>query len=132
MSQQLEDLVAFLNREAEALAALQPPLTKAALRGHIRDRLGEAFVFPLAVRVRALVAGERDEGGRCLEVVPEGLTRDAASLIGPILVPTTRPLQAGSVVTIEAVLEDPRGEAPAQPGLRAKVTRLDAQVAVEP
>lgn len=146
--QDVQDVVRFLNAEAQALASLQPPLPKAALRGHMRDRLGEAYAFPLALRLRALVAGERHvgavdidaggqglqlaEGTRCLEVVPEGLTREAAALIGPILLPTDRPLQSGSVVTIDVVLEDPRRQALAQPGLLAKVTRLDARVAVEP
>lgn len=141
------DLVAFLNREAQSLAALQPPLPKGALRGHMRDRLGEAFGFPLEARLRCLVAGERHvgevtleaggqvqlkEGTRCLEVVPEGLTREAAALVGPLLLPTSRPLQAGSVVTAHVVLEDPRLHALPQPGLLARLVRLDAQVAVEP
>ena len=142
------DVVRFLNAEAEALAALTPPLSKAALRGHMRDRLAEAYAFPLPLRLTALVAGERHvgavevasggqglqlaEGTRCLEVVPEGLTREAAALIGPVLLPTDRPLQAGSVVMVDVVLEDPRRHALAQPGLLSKVTRLDARVAVEP
>lgn len=147
MPTEAEGIVAFLNREAQSLASLQPPLPKGALRGHMRDRLGEAYAFPLVVRARCLVAGERlvgavtleagpqvqlAEGTRCLEVVPEGLTREAAALVGPLLVPTDRPLQAGSVVTAHLVLEDPRLHALPQPGLLARLVRLDAQVAVEP
>ena len=144
---QEDDLVAFLNRESQALAALQPPLPKGALRGHVRDRLAEAFAFPLEARVRCLVAGERHvgavtleagtqvqlaEGTRCLEVVPEGLTREAAGLVGPLLLPTPRPLQAGSVVTAHVILEDPRLHVLPQPGLLARLVKLDAEVAVEP
>lgn len=127
------ELVAFLNKEAVSLALLQPPLSKSALRGHVRDRLGEAYPFPLRARVRGLVAGERMvEDVRCLEVVPEGLTREAAALAGPVLLPTDRPLQPGSVVTAEVELEDPRLHARAVPGMWARVLALDAQVAVEP
>lgn len=141
------DLVSFLNQEAQSLATLQPPLPKGALRGHMRDRLGEAYAFPLDVRLRCLVAGERHvgavtleaggqvqlkDGTRCLEVVPEGLTRDAAALVGPLLLPTERPLQAGSVVTVHLVLEDPRLHALPQPGLLARLVKMEAQVAVEP
>lgn len=144
---QEDDLVAFLNRESQALATLQPPLPKGALRGHVRDRLAEAFTFPLEARVRCLVAGERHvgavtleagaqvqlaEGTRCLEVVPEGLTREAAGLVGPLLLPTNRPLQAGSVVMAHVILEDPRLHALPQPGLLARLVKLEAQVAVEP
>lgn len=127
-----EDLVSFLNREAATLAHLQPTLSKAALRGHLRDRLGEAYRFPLEARVRGLVAGERALDARCLEVVPEGLTREAAGLVGPVLLPTDRPLQPGSVVTADVVFEDPRARSFAQPGLLARIVRLDALVAVEP
>lgn len=142
-----DDLVLFLNREAQALSTLQPPLPKGALRGHMRDRLGESFTFPMELRLRALVAGERlvgpmtieagaqvqlQAGARCLEVVPEGLTREAAGLVGPILLPTERPLQAGSVVTARLVLEDPRLHALPQPGLLARLVKLEAEVAVEP
>lgn len=127
------ELVSFLNKEAAALTSLQPPLSKGALRGHVRDRLAESYPFPLRARVRGLVAGERILGGvRHLEVVPEGLTRDAAALAGPVLVPTDRQLQAGSVITAEVEIEDPRLHKDAVPGLVARVLRLDAQVAVEP
>lgn len=136
--------VAFLNREAEALAALQPPLPKGALRGHLRDRLAEAFAFPLDLEVRALVAGDRHDalptdggpivaaGARHLEVVPEGLTRDAAGLIGPLLLRTDRPLQPGSVLRLKLRVEDPRLETPDVPGVRAQVLEMIVEVAVEP
>lgn len=128
----MERFVDLVNREAEALLALQPPLPKTALRGAMRERLGEAFAYPLGLEFRALIAGERDAEGRCLEAVPEGLTRDAASLIGPILLRTDRPLQAGSVVRAKAVLEDPRSRPIDVPGLRALAVSIDAEVAVEP
>jgi hypothetical protein len=126
------DWVSFANREAEALAHLQPPLPKGALRGHMRDRLGEAFAYPLDLDVRVLVASERQDPRR-LEAVPEGLTREAAALTGPLLLRTDRPLQPGSVLRLRVRMEDPRSEAPhVPPGLRADVLDFRVEVAVEP
>lgn len=137
--------VEFVNREADALARLTPPLTKTALRGAMRDRLGEAYAFPLDVTFRGLVAGERHaaaahaHGGsatlvekRFLEVVPEGLTREAAGLVGPVLLEMDRPLQAGSVVRVRVRIEDPRARHVEVPGLHADVDAMDVEVPVEP
>lgn len=138
------DWVDFVNREAEALQRLVPPMTKQALRGAVRDRLGEAFAFPLDVTLRGLVAGERHVASsttpqgvllaakRYLELVPEGLTRDAAALVGPVLVPSDRALQAGSVLRARVRIEDPRARHVEVPGLHAEVEALDVEVAVEP
>jgi len=137
--------VAFINAEAHELLATFPNLPRRVLRGHLRDRLAEAFRHPLAMDVRGLVVGERalEVGGagqvsvqraatRFLEVVPEGLTREAASLSGPLLVPSERALQAGSVVRGKLVLEDPRLRELALPGLVGSMPDLDVEVAVEP
>lgn len=139
--------IAFVNHEAEELKKLQPTVPVAALRGHLRDRLRERFPFPLQTVVRALVVGARHSevraGGaqasvarnatRYLEVVPAGLTRDAAALTGPLLFPCERPLAAGSVLTAALVLEDPvAATAPGGPGLVARVVDFTVEVAVEP
>jgi hypothetical protein len=137
------DWVAFVNRECAALSELQPPLPKGALRGAIRERLGEALAFPLVATFRGLVAGERLDavgtppvvqasGLRHLEVVPEGLTREAAALVGPVLLALDRKLQAGSVLDLQVVLEDPRARDPDVPGLYAEVVEMVVVVPVEP
>lgn len=121
--------VEFLNEEASNLSHLEPPLPKAALRGHVRDRLGESFSYPLEVELRGLVTSRRGED---LEVVPEGLTREAAALSGPILVRTPRALESGSVVRLRVRIADPRRDDPDVPGLRVEVLTMDVLVAVEP
>jgi hypothetical protein len=137
--------VAFVNREAEALSALGN-LPRGVLRAHLRDRLADAFPHPLRLEVRCLVVGERAlesavVGGqlvvrraaaRFLEAVPEGITREAAALTGPLLVPTLRGLQPGSVVRVKLLLEDPRLRTFEVPGLAGELLSLDAEVPVEP
>lgn len=140
--------VEFVNREAIELAAL-PNIPRSALRGHMRDRLAEAFAYPLELELRCLVVGERDaptgpgpasvgqltvprSALHVLEVVPEGITRDAAALTGPFLVATTRALQPGSVLDLRLRLADPRREHYAETGLHGEVLDLDAVVPVEP
>jgi len=121
--------VDFLNEEASSLSSLEPPLPKTALRGHVRDRIGESFEFPVEIEFRGLVASRRGED---LEIVPEGLTREAAALAGPILVRTPRPLESGSVLRLRVRITDPRRETPDVPGIRAEVLSMDVIVAVEP
>lgn len=149
-----------MNQEAEEIRKLQPTLPVAALRGHLRDRLREVYDFPMQTVVRALVVGERrlqtaapvrkdGSGGmtgaaqamvargglRYLEIVPSGITREAAALTGPILFACDRRLGPGSVLTAALVLEDPvAAEAPGQegPGLLARVVDYTVEVAVEP
>lgn len=122
--------VEFLNEEASSLGHLEPPVPRAALRGHVRDRLGESFTYPLVVELRGLVTSRRGED---LEVVPEGLTREAAALTGPILIRTPRALESGSVVHVKVRIQDPRrGDDPAVPGIRVEVLTMDVLVAVEP
>jgi len=121
--------VDFLNEEASSLGHLEPPLPKIALRGHVRDRIGESFDFPLELELRGLVTSRR---GDDLEVVPEGLTRDAAALAGPILVRSSRPLESGSVLKLRVRVMDPRRENPDVPGIRVEVLAMDVLVAVEP
>jgi hypothetical protein len=95
----------------------------------MRDRIGESFAFPMELEFRGLVTSRRGED---LEVVPEGLTREAAALAGPLLVRTSRPLESGSVLRLRVRIEDPRSETPDVPGIRAEVLAMDAVVAVEP
>ena len=95
----------------------------------MRDRLGESFRYPLTVELRGLVTSRR---GDDLEVVPEGLTRDAAALAGPILVRTPRALESGSVLRLKVRIEDPRRDDPEVPGIRVEVLSMDVLVAVEP
>ena len=121
--------VEFLNEEASNVGHLEPPLSKAALRGHVRDRIGESFDFPIEIEVKGLVTSRR---GDDLEVVPEGLTRDAAALSGPLLVHSGRRLESGSVLRLKVRIEDPRNEDPDVPGIRAEVLTMDVLVAVEP
>lgn len=135
--------VAFVNAEAAELAATFPNMPKRVLRGHLRDRLAEAFRHPCALQVRGLVVGERAQlaghgplaqqtRARFLEVVPEGLTREAAALTGPFLVASERRLQAGSVVRVRMLVEDPRANELDVPGLVANADAFDVEVAVEP
>lgn len=149
--------VEFLNREAQALGALSN-LPKDVLRGHLRDRMKETFTFPLRLDLRCLVVGDRHvetagdatttAGGaatgvapaalsvarqaRHLEVVPEGITREAAALTGPILLATDRPLQEGSVVRVQLDLEDPPAVGPGGPALVGRLLDMRVDVAVEP
>lgn len=159
MPEQNPDWVEFLNREAQALGALAN-LPKDVLRGHLRDRMRETYRFPLRVDLRCLVVGERyleapsapaatttttgaagasgatvslaPRQARHLEVVPEGITREAAALTGPILIPVERLLQEGSVVRVQLDLEAPDAVGPAGPALTGRLLDLRVDVAVEP
>lgn len=137
---QTHDWVAFVNREAGTLEALAS-LPRGALRGHLVDRLRERFPFPLRVEGRFLVVGERAELSpspglvgptRLLEAVPEGLTREAAALTGPWLLPMSRPLEAGSVLRATLTLADPVHTRLSAHGLLATLHAYDVEVAVEP
>lgn len=144
------DWVSFLNREAQELGALNV-IPKDVLRGHLRDRLKEAYQFPLRLDLRCLVVGERHleapqsasasagsaslsvaRQSRHLELVPEGLTRDAAALTGPLLVATDRPLQEGSVVRVQIELPEPTASDAGGPALLARLVDMRVDVAVEP
>lgn len=146
MSEAPPDWLSFVNREAQELVALSN-LPKDVLRAHLRDRLKETFAFPVKLELRCLVVGERyvessvDTAGpsvsvtrqaRHLEVVPEGITREAAALTGPLLVPTDRPLQEGSVVRVRFLLEDPSAVGPGGPALVGQLVDMKVDVAVEP
>lgn len=139
--------IGFVNREAEELQKLQPTLPLGALRAHVRDRLVEAFRFPLQTVVRALVVGERrleevplaNGSGvaiarepRFLEIVPSGITREAAALTGPVVFSCARLLAPGSVVTAALVLEDPTRHRLPGPALLARAVDYTVEVAVEP
>lgn len=70
--------------------------------------------------------------GRHLEVVPEGITREAAALTGPILIAVERLLQEGSVVRVQIDVEDPDAVGPGGPALTGRLLDLRVDVAVEP
>lgn len=141
--------VAFVNEEARILTALEN-IPKSSLRGHLRDRLAETFTHPLELELRCLVVGERALEGpaygatqvgqmlvpraalRLLELVPEGITREAAALTGPILAASPRALQEGSVVDVRIRLTDPRAAALDAASLPCDVLDLVAVVPVEP
>jgi hypothetical protein len=142
-----EGWIGFVNREAAELQKLQPAMPLRALRGHLRDRLRETFRFPMQTVVRALVVGEQHlpeialhDGGRVvaareprfLEIVPSGITREAAALTGPLLFSCARRLGPGSVLTAALVLEDPTRHALPGPGLLARAVDYTVEVAVEP
>lgn len=151
VSEAPSDWLAFVNREAQALSALSV-LPKDVLRGHLRDRLKETFTFPLRLELRCLVVGERhvdatstttaSPGGaasvsvarqaRHLEVVPEGITREAAALTGPLLLQTDRPLQEGSVVRVQFDMDDPSAGMPGGPAIIGRLVDMKVDVAVEP
>jgi hypothetical protein len=149
VSEAPSDWLAFVNREAHALGALSV-LPKDVLRGHLRDRLKESFAFPLRLELRCLVVGERHAEAsstgsatgaasvsvarhvRHLEVVPEGITREAAALTGPLLLQTDRPLQEGSVVRVQFDLADPSAGLPGSPALVGRLLEMKVDVAVEP
>lgn len=149
-----EGWIAFLNKEAQELSKLEPTLSRSVLRASLRDRLGEAFTFPLRTFVRALVTGERlvDDAAlastpraasaalaaptmarqpRLLELWPAGLERGAAALTGPLLVPCARMLGPGSVLTAAVVLEEPRQYRLSGPGLIGRLVDYSVEVAVE-
>ena len=148
VSEAPSDWLPFVNREAQALNALAV-LPKDVLRAHLRDRLKEAYRFPLRLELRCLVVGERHAdatpsttgGGasvsvarqaRHLEVVPEGITREAAALTGPLLLQTDRPLQEGSVVRVQFDMADPGAFMPGAPALVGRLLDMKVDVAVEP
>ncbi|MEA3198980.1 MAG: hypothetical protein QOE90_408 [Thermoplasmata archaeon] len=120
--------VEFVNHEAENLAGLGN-LPRAALRGHMRDRLAEAFPSPFVLEARCLVVGEREP--HLLELVPEGITREAAALTGPLLASTGRELHPGSVVRVRFAMEDPRRRDPEVPGLAGALLDFVVDVPVE-
>ena len=161
MSEAPPDWLAFVNREAQALSALSV-LPRDVLRAHLRDRLKETYRFPLRVELRCLVVGERHvetapapqpamasvgparpsapamapdaapRPVRHLEVVPEGITREAAALTGPLLIQSDRPLQEGSVVRVQFDLADPEAGLPGAPALVGRLLDMKVDVAVEP
>lgn len=101
-------------------------------RSRVIEELRHAVDFPVTLVVRGLVVGRRDLPEPCLEVVPEGFGRAAFDTLGPLLVPTDRPLEPGSVVTARVDLVDPARYAIQPPALLARTLTLQASVAVEP
>lgn len=137
--------IGFLNEEALQIDKLQPALPRGVLRAHLRDRLAEGYDFPLRTVVRSLVVGRRRieamkrTDGRTmvagqpdfLELWPEGLSREAAALTGPILAPVPRRLYAGAVLTVALALENPADWDIPGPGLLARAFDYTVEVAVE-
>ncbi len=138
--------IGFVNREAEALVPLLETLPIATLRGHLRDRLLERFSFPLQTVVRALVVGEMclehiqlasgddvivTRESHFLEIVPSGISREAAALTGPLLIPCARRLGPGSVLTVAVAIDDPTRHRLPGPGLLAHTLDYSVEVAVE-
>jgi hypothetical protein len=67
----------------------------------------------------------------CVEVVPEGWTDAAYDLLGGLFVPCERKLEAGSVVSADIAILDPKSYIYRKPGFACEPRRLDILVAVE-
>lgn len=126
-------------------------MDRGLLRRVLLDALRETQGFPLRTEFRGLVVGERlltaaaplaDGPGnttlvagerRYLEVVPLEYSEETYGLLGPVLVPTDRPLQEGSLLALAVTLQEPPRGAPAEGALLAlELESLHAHVAVEP
>ncbi|MBI4393938.1 MAG: hypothetical protein HY556_09110 [Euryarchaeota archaeon] len=67
----------------------------------------------------------------CIEVVPEGWTDAAYDLLGGLFVPCERKLEAGSVISADIAILDPKSYIYRKPGFACEPRRLDVLVAVE-
>lgn len=142
--------VEFLNDEVRSAAPLERSVSAATRRRLLLAALSGRYAFPMKVRLRGYVVGARDvEGlpaeaiesgaevgraanGRYLEVVPEGFTKDAFDVMGPLLVPLRRGLDAGSVLTLELEILDPVSYELQPAGLVTRIESCLVEVAVEP
>jgi len=126
-------------------------MDRSLLRRVLHDVLRETEHFPLEAEFEALVVGERMHAApaatqnapgvpglaltgtrRYLEVVPTGYAPEALDLLGPILIPTDRPLQEGSLLTASVGLLDPADHPVPSGGLLAERCSMRVRVAVEP
>lgn len=135
-------VVQFVNDEARSAGALEGTVTLGTRRRLLLAALSGRYAFPLRASVRAYVVGSRDiepsphadarpASGHYLEVVPEGLTRGAFDLVGPVLVPFDRPLEPGSVLHVDLEFPDPSGYEMQPPALVARLASARVVVAVE-
>lgn len=136
---QVSDVLHWLDAECAQLERLEGPATDVGqVRAVAIEALRRRYTFPLRVDVRAYVAdvryfpGEDGRPVRALEIIPEGFTPRVHRLLGGILVPCDRLLEAGSVVRVTVELADPGTYALHPPALLARLLDLAAEVAIEP
>lgn len=143
-----ESWIAYLNEETASVRKLEPTLDHGVLRRSVLDEMEEDFEFPLQSVVRGVVVTTRtldelpievrgpgaDGAGtrRFLELAPEGYQEDAWEILGGPLLPCSRPLEAGAVVTAAIELLDPSRYHIDPPGFLSHLEDVDVEVPVEP
>lgn len=119
-------------------------------RRRVLQTVSKSYPFPLRMVFRGLVVGSRtleapvavrEPGGRSqlrvmrlqrfVEVVPEGFSKEAFQTLGPVLVPTERGLEEGSVVTVALDVQDPTTYHLQPSGMLADLVEMKVDVAVE-
>lgn len=119
-------------------------------RQRVLQTVSRTYPFPLRLVFRGLVIGSRtleapvavrEPNGRAqvrvmqlqrfVEVVPEGFTREAYAALGAVLVPTSRGLEEGSVVTVAVDMQDPGTYHLEPSGMLADLVEMKVDVAVE-
>lgn len=145
-----EKWVHFANVEAAQLLKFAGGMDPALLRRVLVDALRETHGFPLRTEFQGLVIGQRSQQAtshvpdaqgkstlamqgeqRYLEVVPSGCSEETYRLLGPVLVPTDRPLQEGSLLSVSVTVRDPQPNEDAAL-VAESLEMLRAHVAVEP
>ncbi|HLE96309.1 MAG TPA: hypothetical protein VI997_02980 [Candidatus Thermoplasmatota archaeon] len=121
------------------------------LRSRLVTAVAKTWPFPTRLVFRGYVVGARTleapalargadgrpamrivKTQRFLEVVPEGFTEAAFRALGAVLVPSTRGLMEGSVVTVAVDLADPATYHLDEPAMLADLAEMRVDVAVEP
>lgn len=137
-----------LNDETSSVRKLEPTMDHGVLRRTVLEEMTDDYEFPLQTVVRGVVVttrrleelpievrgpdAEAEGPRRFLELAPEGYEEDTWDLVGGPLVPTSRRLEAGSVVTAAIELLDPQRYHMDPPGFLAHLSEMDVDVAVEP
>lgn len=136
-----------LNEESARVRRESWDAERAKVRQGLLEVLRSRFRFPLRAtfkgyvvrervlklpRLEAHVAGQRTVGeSNYLEIVPQRYKQEAYTLVGGILVPTTRRLQPGSVLEVTVDILDPTGYRLHPPGLLAEAVETKVVVGVE-
>lgn len=114
-------------RVLQTVSRTHPFPLRLVFRGYVVGR--RTLEAPATVRDGARTAMRVTREQEFLEVVPEGFTREAYDALGAVLVPTSRGLQEGSVVTVAVDLQDPSHYH--FDGMLADLVELRVDVAVE-
>lgn len=116
----------FVNEESRSrIHRLRVMTDPDAVRQYVAHRLRAEFDFPLRATLMCAVEDCRTRDGIELDLVPLDLEPEGYELMGPIRARADAPLESGSLLTVDLVLDAPTGD-----GWTATVDGVTTHVAV--